>query len=97
MLKVNMITKEQVIEKLKECFDPELRLDVYSLGLIYNIYINNNIVNIKMTLTSIFCPYGNELINEIKSKIHELGVKEVNIEVVFEPAWQIPEDLRAML
>ena len=92
-----MVTKEQVIKVLEECYDPELNIDVYNLGLIYGINIEENIVNIKMTLTSMFCPYGNELINEIKSKILELGVKEVNIEVVFEPAWQIPEDLRAML
>ena len=93
-----MITKEQIIEKLKECFDPELGLDVYTLGLIYNIDINNNIVNIKMTLTSIFCPYGDTLINEIKEKILGLKeIKEVNIEVVFDPPWKIPEDLRSML
>ena len=93
-----MITKEQIIEKLKECYDPELRIDVYNLGLIYNIDINNNIVNIRMTLTSMFCPYGNELIKEIKSKILEVKeVKEINVEVVFDPPWQIPEDLRAML
>lgn len=93
-----MVTKEQIITKLKECFDPELRLDVYSLGLIYNIDINKNIVNIKMTLTSMFCPYGNTLVNEIKSKIIEInGVKEIKVEVVFDPPWQIPEELRVML
>ena len=93
-----MVTKEQIIEKLKECFDPELGLDVHSLGLIYNIDINNNIINIKMTLTSMFCPYGDTLINEIKEKILELkGIKDINIEVVFDPPWKIPEDLRAML
>lgn len=94
-----MITKEKVIKVLEECYDPEIRVDVYNLGLIYDININKNIVNIKMTLTSMFCPYGDELINDIKSKIrmHLKQAKEVNVEVVFDPPWKIPEDLRAML
>ena len=98
MLRVDMITKEKVIEVLKECYDPEIRIDVYNLGLIYNIDINNDVVNIRMTLTSMFCPYGDTLINEIKEKILEVNeVKEVNVEVVFDPPWKIPEDLRSML
>lgn len=93
-----MITKEQVIKVLEGCYDPEIRIDVYNLGLIYNIDINNNIINIRMTLTSMLCPYGDILINEIKSKILAIkGVKEVNVEVVFDPPWKIPEELRAML
>ncbi|MEK6835741.1 MAG: iron-sulfur cluster assembly protein [Nanoarchaeota archaeon] len=94
-----MITKEKIIDVLKECYDPEIRVDVYNLGLIYNIDINNNIVNIKMTLTSMFCPYGNELINDIKARIkmHLTEVEDVNVEVVFDPPWNLPDDLRAML
>jgi len=52
-----------------------------------------------MTLTSMFCPYGNELINEIKAKIkiNLKEIKNVNIEVVFDPPWQLPEELRAIM
>ena len=94
-----MVTKEQVIKVLEECYDPELNIDVYNLGLIYGINIEENIVNIKMTLTSMFCPYGNELINEIKAKIkiNLKEIKNVNIEVVFDPPWQLPEELRAIM
>ena len=94
-----MITKEQVIKVLEECYDPEIRMDVYTLGLISDVGISNNIVNIRMTLTSMLCPYGDELINDIKSKIkmYLKEVKEVNIEVVFDPPWKIPEELRTML
>ncbi len=93
-----MITKEQVIKVLEECYDPEIRIDVYTLGLIYNIDINNDVVNIKMTLTSMFCPYGDELIREIKSKMLEIKeVKEVNVEIVFDPPWKLPDEIRSML
>ncbi|MEK6907008.1 MAG: metal-sulfur cluster assembly factor [Nanoarchaeota archaeon] len=93
-----MIIKEQVIEKLKECIDPELGIDVYNLGLIYDIDIKNDVINIRMTLTSMFCPYGNELIKEIKSKVLEIKeVKVISVEVVFDPPWKLPEELRSML
>lgn len=93
-----MVEKKQVIEALKACFDPELQIDVWALGLIYHIGLSDGKVDIKMTLTTPFCPYGPQLIEEIEQKVKEIdGVSEVAIELVFEPPWQPSDELRAML
>ncbi|MBI3034394.1 DUF59 domain-containing protein [Candidatus Woesearchaeota archaeon] len=93
-----MIEKKQVIEALKACFDPELQVDVWTLGLIYDISLSGGKVSIKMTLTTPFCPYGPQLIEEIEQKVKGIdGVIEVSIELVFEPSWQPSDELRAML
>ena len=92
------ITKEQIIEVLKTCYDPEINIDIWTLGLIYNIDIVEDKVNIRMTFTSIMCPYGPMLVEDIKTKLgQDKEIKEVNVEVVFNPPWQPSEELRAML
>lgn len=93
-----MIKKEDVIEILKTCNDPEIHIDVWTLGLIYDLKINKDKLYIKMTFTTPLCPYGPMLVEEIKSKLldhHE--IKDVNVDVVFEPAWKPSEELRATL
>ena len=93
-----MTTKEEVIGMLKKCLDPELHIDVWTLGLIYNIEINNEIVDITMTFTTPACPYGPRLLAEVKHRIESIeSVKQAKIEVVFEPKWEPSEDLKAML
>lgn len=93
-----MIEKEKVIEALKNCYDPELRLDVYTLGLIYDIKIENEKVNILMTLTSPMCPYGPMIMDEVKLRVGAVkNVKEVNVELTFEPVWQPTEEIKMML
>lgn len=93
-----MTTKEQVIEKLKTVKDPEVDLDIYTMGLIYNIEIkNNNEINILMTYTTPLCPYGPALSEQVKLTMSELGFTNCNIEITFEPQWQPPEELRLML
>lgn len=93
------MNKEEIIEVLKKVNDPELHIDVWSLELIYNIEIKENIVDIKMTFTSPMCPYGPFLVDQIKSKIKEdlKLVKEVKIEVVFQPLWQPSDNVKEML
>jgi len=93
------ITREQVIEKLKQVVDPELRLDVWTLGLIYDIQINkDDTIFIKMTFTTPFCPYGQMLIDQIKENIMKIpDVKDADIEIVFEPLWQPSEEVKLML
>ena len=93
-----MATKEEIIEKLKQVVDPELYIDVYTLGLIYDILVDNDVVNIRMTFTSVACPAGPQLVQEIKDKLASLpGVRETNVEIVFKPPWEPSEELRGML
>ena len=93
-----METEEQVIEVLKKVNDPELQLDVYTLGLIYEVNaINKKNVYIKMTFTSPSCPYGPMLVQEINQRIEdELGMKS-EIEITFSPPWQPSDELRSIL
>ncbi|KHO48512.1 MAG: hypothetical protein QT00_C0001G0531 [archaeon GW2011_AR5] len=92
-----MITKEQVIEALKQCNDPELEMNVWFLGLIYDINVEGDNVRIKMTFTTPFCPYGPSLLDMIKTKVKEAGATDVEIEVVFESKWEPSEDVRLAL
>jgi len=93
-----LITKEEVIEVLKKVQDPELNIDVWTMGLIYDINVKENFLHIKMTFTTPFCPYGQHLLDEVKRNLEEMeGVKEVNVELVLEPAWKPSEELKSML
>jgi len=93
-----MELKDQIIEKLKEVEDPELFLDIWFLGLIYGIEIEEARVKIDLTFTSPMCPAGPLLINQIKEKVGELEeVSEVDVEVVFDPPWEPSDEVKAML
>jgi len=83
-----MITKEQAVEQLKQCYDPEIPINIVDLGLIYGIDIHGDIVKIQMTLTSRGCPMSGYLADIVKSKIEELdGVKKADVEIVWDPPW----------
>ena len=83
-----MITKEQVIDQIKQVYDPEIPVNVWDLGLIYNIDIQESNVHVKMSLTSQGCPSARELPNMVRSRIAGLsGVSDVNVEVIWEPQW----------
>ena len=88
-----MIDKEflqkEIVSKLKSVFDPEIPVDIYELGLIYEVLINDEgSVNIKMTLTSPACPVAGSLPQEVKDKVNSVKeVKDVNLELVWEPPW----------
>ncbi len=93
-----MVTKEEIIEVLKKVNDPEIMIDVYTLGLIYDIKINNDKIDILMTFTTIYCPYGPMLAEEVKNSIEKInGVKQANIEITFDPPWQPSDDLKVTL
>jgi len=85
-----MITKEQVIEIVKQCYDPEIPVNIWDLGLIYNIDVQDetNAVNIRMSLTTQHCPAAQSIPEQLKSKLMEgLKTQNVQVEVVFDPAW----------
>ncbi|MSR76678.1 MAG: DUF59 domain-containing protein [Candidatus Omnitrophica bacterium] len=85
-----MITKDQVIDVAKQCFDPEIPVNIWDLGLIYDINItpDTNDVHIRMTLTTQHCPSAKEIPLTLKSKIQaELQPTSVEVEIVFDPLW----------
>ena len=84
-----MILKDKVIEEIKKIYDPEIPVNIYELGLIYNIDIDeNNNVKIKMTLTTPNCPVAESLPNEVKNSIKEIKeVKDVDLDLVWDPPW----------
>ncbi len=85
-----MIDKERVKEALKEVIDPEIGINIVDLGLVYDIQIIEDTVYVKMTLTVPGCPLGNFILTQAKEKVEELeGVKEANIELVWDPPWNI--------
>ncbi len=81
--------KEKVIAALKTCYDPEIPVDIYELGLIYDIAVNDqNEVNIKMTLTSPMCPVAGTLPPEVETKVKSVpDVTGAKVEIVWEPIW----------
>jgi FeS assembly SUF system protein len=84
-----IVLEQKVIEKLKNCYDPEIPIDIYELGLIYEIKIDDNSnVYIKMTLTSPACPVAGSLPGEVKNKVKSIeGVNDVFVDIVFDPPW----------
>src|SRR5262245_55218303 len=79
----------RVVEVLKTCFDPEIPVNIYELGLIYSIQIDPpGVVGVRMTLTSPACPVAGSLPPEVEAKIRGLaGVTDAKVEVVWEPPW----------
>ena len=81
--------KEKVILEIKKIYDPEIPVNIYELGLIYNIDIDEkNKVNIDMTLTSPNCPVAESLPNSVKDNVLKVdGVSDVNLKLVWDPPW----------
>ena len=97
-----IISKEDVIVRIKTVMDPEIPVNLYDLGLIYNIEIlSNNDVKIKMSLTAPGCPVAGEMPQEVAdtvSKINNVG--EVEVELIWDPPWTVErmsEDARLAL
>ena len=84
-----MELKEKVITEIKKIYDPEIPVNIYELGLIYDIKVNeNNEVHIKMTLTTPNCPVAESLPQEVKKSVMQAeGVKKVNLDLVWDPPW----------
>lgn len=80
---------EEIIKTLKTVYDPEIPVDIYELGLVYDVQISDEgAVKVVMTLTTPNCPVAESLPQEVKDKVAEVeGVKEVDLELTFEPTW----------
>ncbi len=88
------ITEDQVIDILRTCYDPEIPLNIYDLGLIYDIDINEDVVSVTMTLTAPGCPMAGTVGPEVENRILEIeGVNDSQVDIVWDPPWT-PEMLR---
>lgn len=84
-----MALKDEIIRVLRTCFDPEIPVDIYELGLIYDVAVDPlGEVNITMTLTSPHCPAAQSLPEEVQNKTRVVpGIAEVHVNIVWEPPW----------
>ena len=84
-----MSKKEQIIEEIRKIYDPELPVNIYELGLIYDIKVENEkFAKIKMTLTTPNCPVADSLPKQVKEYIMNVkGVSDVKLNLVWEPPW----------
>ena len=83
-----MDLKEKVIAEIKKIYDPEIPVNIYELGLIYDVSIFEKNVKVKMTLTTPNCPVAESLPKEVKESIMEIdGVDKVDLDLVWEPPW----------
>ncbi len=89
----NKTVKKIAWEQLQSCYDPEIPVNIVELGLIYNIKVlgeNKDAIEVQMTLTAPGCGMGEVLKNDIEQKLGEIpGIKEVKVEIVFEPMWTL--------
>jgi metal-sulfur cluster biosynthetic enzyme len=87
-----MVTKDEILDKLREVKDPELGINIVDLGLIYEVDIEDKKVLIKMTFTTPACPMMNYMLMQVKERLEELPDLEIEIDIVFDPPWS-PERL----
>lgn len=82
--------KDDIIKVIKTCYDPEIPVDIYELGLIYEINVDpGNNVHVLMTLTSPMCPVAESLPIDVEEKIKKLeDVNDVKVEITFDPPWE---------
>ncbi len=83
-----MKIKEKIINEIKKIYDPELPVNIYELGLIYDIQVKGNKAEIKMTLTTPNCPVAETLPNEVKEGAMQVEeIKDVDLQLVWDPPW----------
>jgi FeS assembly SUF system protein len=84
-----MALEAEIVKTLKSIFDPEIPVNIYDLGLIYAIDVDDDKrVEVKMTLTAPNCPMADDLLNEVHIKVNSIeGVKSAKINLVFDPPW----------
>jgi len=82
--------RNAIIEKLREVYDPEIKVNIYDLGLVYEVKLGEKDVFVKTTLTSPGCPVGDYIVAQIDERVREVpGVEQVKVELTFEPPWDL--------
>ena len=95
---MSTVSREKIVDALKQIEDPELFLDIWFLGLIYSVEIEESAVSITMTFTSPMCPAGPMLIDQVRSGVGALeGVSTVDVKVTFDPPWEPSDEVKGML
>jgi metal-sulfur cluster biosynthetic enzyme len=85
-----MVTQEQVYEVLKNCYDPEIPVNLVDLGLIYDVSVDDDNVKVVMTLTARGCPAHSFISQEVKTRVAAIpGVKSASVQVVWDPPWDM--------
>jgi len=85
-----MVTQEQVFEVLRDCYDPELPVNIVDLGLVYDVAVHDDDVNVVMTLTGRGCPAHTFISESVRMRVAKIpGVKSAHVEVVWDPPWDI--------
>lgn len=80
--------EEKIVKMLRTVFDPEIPVNVYDLGLIYKIEVENGVAHIDMTLTAPNCPAADFIIDDIRMKVESIeGLERADVQLVFEPEW----------
>jgi metal-sulfur cluster biosynthetic enzyme len=85
-----MVTNEQVYEALRNCYDPEIPVNLVDLGLIYDVKVDGDNVNVVMTLTARGCPAHSFISEQVREEVAKIaGVKSAIVQVVWDPPWDI--------
>ncbi len=83
-----MVDEKEVWETLKNCYDPEIPINIVDLGLVYDMKLDDDVVRIKMTLTAPGCPMSSFILDDVRQKVMAVdGVKDVFVDVVWDPPW----------
>jgi metal-sulfur cluster biosynthetic enzyme len=83
-----MVDEKQVMKALRRVKDPELNLDLVVLGLIYDVGVQGDHVNVRMSLTTPMCPAADQIVSDVKREVEALeGVDHADVELTFEPPW----------
>lgn len=84
------INREDIINEIKKVYDPEIPVNIWDLGLIYDISINKDNIVIQMTFTSPTCPMMEDIVNQVKTNVETVtDGKPVDVQLVWDPAWDI--------
>jgi metal-sulfur cluster biosynthetic enzyme len=88
MSETKALTETDVLEVLRECYDPEIPVNIVDLGLIYEIGIKPERIDVKMTLTALGCPMAAEVMSDVRDHLLTLpGIGDAGVELVYDPPW----------